>query len=100
MLNDWYELTCSKCNKIENIPFNESPYTCYDCKMELEYGPILRQIMDILKEKDGLTTEEISDKINKDYHNTNKLLEYLQCEVKIKCLFDDEVTNENRWYLR
>lgn len=99
MIDHWYELTCNNCGKKQNLPFNESPFTCYDCKMKLEHGSVLEEIMRIITKYDGLRTEDIALKIGKDYRDTDNLLNYLQSDCKIQCLFDDEVTYEDRWHL-
>jgi len=98
----WYRLTCNNCGKEQNLPFNDDPYICYDCEMELEHGETFEHIKHLLKEKkeSGLTTEEISNEIDKGYHVTQKLLEYLQACCKVEELFDDGVTFDNRWYIR
>jgi hypothetical protein len=102
MTEKWNLFTCNNCGKQQHIPFDKDPsYTCYDCEMELEFGPTFEQIMDILqKEKYGLPTEEIADKIGEEYLYTERLLEYLQGKLLVQELFDDEVTNEDWWYIR
>lgn len=103
-MTEWNLFICNNCGKQQNLPYEQEPteYTCYDCEMELEHGETLEHIKHLLKEKkeSGLTTEEISNEIDKGYHVTQKLLEYLQADCKVEMLFDDEVTFDNRWYLR
>ncbi len=101
-MTEWNLFICNNCGKQQNMPYEQDPdYTCYDCEMELEHGETLDHIKHLLKEKkDGLTTTEISNQIDRGYNVTQALLEYLQGQLFIQELFDDEVTNEDRWYLR
>lgn len=96
------------CNKESNTPFNESPYTCRACEIQTEYGSLIKQIVNMIKENEpgGITTYQVSKRIDKDYGDTQELLELISSYADdldvdgIHELFDDEVTNEDRWYLR
>lgn len=106
--DDWPELTCVKCNRKENLPFDESPYTCRACEIQAEYGSLIKQIITMIKESEpkGITTYQISKKIGKHYGDTQELLELIGLYADdlgiddIQQLFDDEVDYENKWYIR
>ena len=109
MIEGWYDLTCSKCGKEDHLLFNESPYTCRACEIQAEYGlPLINQIVNMIKESEpkGITTYQISKKIGKNYGDTQELLELIGLYADdlgvndIQELFDDEVTNDLRWYMR
>ena len=109
MIEGWYKLTCSKCGKEDNMPFNSSPYLCGACELIKEHGSsLINQVVDMVKKqgRKGIMTEEIAKKIDRNYCDTQELLELIRLYSydlgieQIDELFDDEVTMQYRWYTK